>query len=103
MRRRYPTLTYCYLLYACSWLTIIPSCTFKQHDTLFRKLSSSSSGIDFVNQLTYSDSLSVLDFEYMFNGGGVALLDVNNDGLQDIFFTGNMVSCRLFLNKGNLK
>ena len=86
-----------------------PSClayqiaTFFESHPLFRKLSSSSTGIDFINQLTYSDTLTVLDFEYMFNGGGVALLDVNNDGLQDIFFTGNMVSCRLYLNKGNLK
>ena len=81
----------------------LQSCNLGQHDQLFWKLPSSSSGINFINQLTYRDSLSVLDFEYMFNGGGVALVDVNNDGLQDIFFTGNMVSCRLYLNKGNLK
>src|SRR6476469_8704248 len=61
------------------------------------------SGISFKNELTYSDSLSVLEFEYMFNGSGVALLDVNNDGLQDVMFGGNMVSSRLYLNKGNLK
>jgi len=69
---------------------------------LFKKLTSGKSGIDFINQLTYTDSLSVLEFEYMFNGGGVALIDINNDNLQDILFTGNMVSCRLYLNKGNL-
>ena len=85
---------------ACFWLIFLPAC---KPDNLFRNLEPSSSGIDFVNQLTYSDSLSVLEFEYMFNGAGVALLDVNNDGLEDIFFTGNMVSCRLYLNKGNLR
>jgi hypothetical protein len=81
----------------------LQSCNLNQSQELFHKVLPSSSGVNFINQLTYSDSLSVLDFEYMFNGGGVALLDVNNDGLEDIFFTGNMVSCRLYLNKGNLK
>lgn len=79
------------------------SCNRDKADALFLKVPAASSGIDFANQLTYSDSLSVLEFEYMFNGAGVALLDVNRDGLQDVFFTGNMVSCRLYLNKGKLK
>jgi enediyne biosynthesis protein E4 len=70
---------------------------------LFERLNPAQSGIDFTNQLTYSDSLTVLEFEYMFNGAGVALLDVNQDGLMDVFFSGNMVSGKLFLNKGNLK
>jgi hypothetical protein len=69
--------------------------------TLFEEVPVSTSGIDFVNKLTYTDSLTVLDFEYMFNGAGVAVFDINNDGLQDILFTGNMVSARLYLNKGN--
>ena len=69
----------------------------------FEELSPSASGIEFANQLIYGDTLSVLDFEYIFNGGGVAVGDINNDGLQDIFFTGNMVSSQLYLNKGNLK
>ncbi|HSB94490.1 MAG TPA: VCBS repeat-containing protein, partial [Flavitalea sp.] len=71
--------------------------------TIFEEVPVSKSGIDFVNKLTYTDSLTVLDFEYMFNGAGVAVLDINNDGLQDILFTGNMVSARLYLNKGNFK
>jgi enediyne biosynthesis protein E4 len=69
---------------------------------IFKSLNSKDTGIDFINQLTYSDSLTVLEFEYMFNGAGVALADINNDGLLDIFFAGNMVSSRLYLNKGNL-
>lgn len=75
----------------------------KNRNTLFREVSPSESGIDFNNKLTYSDSLTVLDFEYMFNGAGVALCDINNDGLQDILFTGNMVPARLYLNKGNFQ
>src|SRR5687767_8662416 len=69
---------------------------------LFKKLSPDKTSIHFINKLNYTDSVSVLEFEYMFNGGEVALIDVNNDSLQDIIFTGNMFSCRLFLNKGNL-
>ena len=61
-------------------------------DLLFNKLSPSRSGIEFTNTLQYSDSLSILEFEYMFNGSGVALIDINNDGLQDIYFGGNMAS-----------
>ena len=75
----------------------------KNHNTVFREVIPSESGVDFNNKLVYSDSLTVLDFEYMFNGAGVALCDINNDGLQDILFTGNMTPARLYLNKGNLK
>lgn len=75
----------------------------KTGEPLFRNVPSDQSGIDFNNQLTYHDSLTVLDFEYLFNGGGVALIDLDNDGLQDVYFTGNMVSSRMYLNKGNLK
>ena len=57
----------------------------KKSNTLFQEVAASKSGIEFVNQLTYSDSLTVLDFEYMFNGAGVAVIDINNDGLQDVF------------------
>jgi enediyne biosynthesis protein E4 len=79
------------------------SCNNHHNDTLFRKLSPSQTNIRFTNQLNYGDSISVLEFEYMFNGGGVALIDINNDSLQDIIFTGNMVSNRLYLNKGNME
>ncbi|HEX8037996.1 MAG TPA: VCBS repeat-containing protein, partial [Chryseosolibacter sp.] len=72
-------------------------------EKLFQALPSEKTGITFSNTFTYSDTLSVLDFEYMYNGGGVAVGDINNDGLQDIYFTGNMVSSRLYLNKGNLR
>jgi hypothetical protein len=72
-------------------------------DKMFRSLSKDKTGINFENKLNYNDSLSVLDFEYMFNGAGVALLDVNKDGLTDVLFTGNNVSAALYLNKGNMR
>ena len=70
---------------------------------LFTKLDPRKSGIQFSNNLVYNDSLTVLEFEYMFNGAGVAFLDINNDSLQDVILSGNMVPCKLFLNKGNLE
>jgi enediyne biosynthesis protein E4 len=84
-------------------ILLFTHCKAKEKNALFKKLDATQTGIDFKNQLQYSDSLTVLEFEYMFNGAGVAVIDVNNDGLQDILFTGNMVSCKLYLNKGNLK
>lgn len=70
---------------------------------MYEALSPEQTGISFANNLVYSDSLSVLDFEYLFNGGGVAVGDIDNDGLQDLYFTGNMTSGKLYLNKGNWK
>ncbi len=61
-----------------------------------------ASGIDFKNTITETDELNVLNFEYMYNGGGVAIGDINNDGLADIYFTGNQVKNKLYLNKGNM-
>ncbi len=70
---------------------------------LFKNPPAEETGIDFVNTITESDDLNILDYLYFYNGGGVALGDINNDGLTDIFFTGNQVKNRLYLNKGNLK
>ena len=70
---------------------------------LFRYVEPSRSGVDFENTITESDSFNILDYEYVYNGGGVAVADFNNDGKVDIFFTGNMVSNRLYLNTGDLK
>lgn len=71
-------------------------------DSLFKLLDPSVTGIDFENKLNYTDELNVYTFRNFYNGGGVALGDFNNDGLQDIFFAGNLVSNKLFLNKGKL-
>lgn len=71
--------------------------------TLFRKIEKSASGIDFVNAVLENDSVNVLDVENIYNGGGVAIADFNNDGMQDIYYIGNMSSNKLYLNKGNFK
>lgn len=78
------------------------SCT-QAPDTLFRLVPPESSGIDFINVVEEKDTINILTVQYMYHGGGVAIGDVNNDGLQDIFFSGNMVRNRLYLNRGHLK
>lgn len=70
---------------------------------LFESLPSEYTGIDFSNNLSEGPNTNVLMYEYFYNGGGVAIGDLNGDGLEDIYFTGNMVSNKLYLNKGNLK
>lgn len=74
-----------------------------RNPTLFELLDQKETNIDFENTLSSSDSINILDFEYMFNGGGVGIGDINNDGLQDIYLTGNQVSGKLYKNLGNLK
>ena len=71
-------------------------------DKLFTSLSKSKTGINFRNILQESEDLNVLNYMYFYNGGGIAVGDVNNDGLTDVLFTGNMVKNRLFLNKGEM-
>lgn len=75
----------------------------RKSDVLFSPVSSAHSGIHFNNLITESDSVNQLDVENVYNGGGVGIGDFNRDGLPDIFFTGNMVSCKLYLNNGNFK
>ncbi len=75
----------------------------KSRETLFTELAAKYSGITFTNRITENDSINILDNEYIYNGGGVGIADFNNDGLQDIYFTGNMVSNSLYLNKGNMR
>src|SRR5205814_4715613 len=70
---------------------------------LFRLLSQAQTGVTFANTITTSDSVNVQTNVYLYNGAGVAVGDIDNDGLPDIFFAGNMVSSRLYLNKGNMR
>ncbi|MCL6217289.1 VCBS repeat-containing protein [Zunongwangia pacifica] len=70
---------------------------------LFKELDAEITNLDFTNTLTATDSLNILDYLYYYNGGGIAIGDINNDSLPDIFLTGNQVSNKLFLNKGNLQ
>jgi enediyne biosynthesis protein E4 len=70
-------------------------------DALFRKLSKTETGIDFVNELITSEDFDVFRYRNFYNGGGVGIGDINNDGLSDIYLTSNMGKNRLYLNKGN--
>src|SRR5216110_1692179 len=70
---------------------------------LFRLLTPDQTGVRFANTITTTDSENVQTDVYVYNGAGVAIGDIDNDGLPDIFFTGNMVSSRLYLNKGNMR
>jgi len=75
----------------------------KNSDTIFRQLHAKTTGIDFINTLTENDSLNYFTYSYLYMGGGISAGDINNDGLTDLFFTGNMVDNKLYLNKGGLK
>ena len=75
----------------------------KTTSKVFNRLDSQHSGVNFSNTLTETDSLNYLTYAYMYMGGGVSVGDINNDGLHDLFFTGNMVENKLYLNKGDLK
>ena len=70
---------------------------------VFENVSSDVSGIEFSNDLNYTESLNPYTYKNFFNGGGVGIGDINNDGLADIFFCGNMVSNKLYLNKESFK
>jgi len=70
---------------------------------MFEKVSSSESGVTFNNLVAENDSINPLDKLNIYNGGGVGIGDFNNDGLQDIYFIGNQVHNRLYLNRGNMK
>jgi hypothetical protein len=69
----------------------------------FELLSSEQTGVDFNNTIKETSSFNHFYFGHIYNGSGVAIGDINNDGLQDIFFAGNQVTDRLFLNKGSFK
>jgi len=72
-------------------------------DRLFKLLSPDETGVTFANTITTDDSVNVQSDVYVYNGAGVAVGDIDNDGLPDIFFSGNMVSSRLYLNKGHMR
>lgn len=69
----------------------------------FELLNKDKTGIDFINRIKETDSLNQINFMQIFNGAGVGIGDVNNDGLADIYFCGNQVNDRLYLNKGNFE
>jgi hypothetical protein len=70
---------------------------------LFEKMLPGETGIDFSNRITVDPDFNVMNYEYIYNGGGTAVGDFNNDGLQDLFFTGNMVNNAMYLNQGDFR
>ena len=91
-----------YVLSIFSLIITFNSCDTRTN-TLFQIVPSSVSGIEFNNKITETDSFNILTSEYIFNGGGVAVGDFNNDGKPDLFFSGNQVSNKLYLNQGDFK
>jgi len=79
------------------------SVTSKETPKLFELLSPETTGIDFINQIENQKNFNIFKYRNFYNGGGVAIGDINNDGLADIYMTGNMAPNKLYLNKGNLK
>ncbi len=79
------------------------SASCNSHKPHFEQIRSSHSGIYFINRIIENDSVNQLDNGNIYNGGGVGISDLNNDGLADIIFTGNMVPCRLYINRGNFR
>ena len=84
------------LFYNCSKKAVVTT-------KIFERLDAHHSGITFNNKLTETDTINYFTYPYIYMGGGVATGDLNNDGLPELFFTGNMVKNRLYLNSGNLK
>jgi enediyne biosynthesis protein E4 len=91
----------CFLI-SCIYL-LFQSCSNKLPTKLFTELSATETGINFRNLIREDNpDFNIALYSYFYNGSGVAIGDINNDGLPDICFTGNMVKNRLFLNKGNM-
>src|SRR5690349_1514326 len=82
---------------------LLVSCRHGKEKHLFQSLTPEQSGIHFSNTIKEDDSTRSFIDEFGCMGGGVGIGDFNNDGLKDIFFTGNQTSCRLYINKGNNK
>jgi len=79
------------------------ACSRQEREPLFTEQVAERSGIDFQNTVIQDNENNVLNYPYYFNGGGVAVGDINNDGLADIYFSGNIVPNRLYINEGNFK
>src|SRR6187402_2068990 len=81
---------------------IAVGCNQRQPVKLFQKLSTGETGIEFINSITESKEHNVFTYQYYYNGNGVAVGDVNADGLTDVFITGNQTPSKLFINEGGL-
>ena len=77
------------------------SCKTKSTDTLFEKMD--QTGINFTNKVTDEKDNNIFKYRNFYNGAGVGIGDINNDGLADVFFTANQGANKLYLNKGDFK
>jgi hypothetical protein len=91
----------CFFLFLACLVTLFISCN--RNKPLFVQVSAERSGIDFANTIIEHDSINPIDLTNIYNGGGIGIGDFNKDGLPDIYFTGNQVSNKLYINKGNFK
>ena len=91
-------LTCLLMIWACE-----PSENSHSSNLLFQTIPSEHSGIDFQNEVQYTEEFNVYTYRNFYNGGGVGIGDVNNDGLPDLYFCGNQVDNKLYLNKGNFQ
>ena len=85
---------------------LILSCetkTTEQTPIHFNSLDPKATGVDFVNTLTPTGDMNIIEYLYYFNGGGVGIIDIDNDGFDDLFFTGNQTPDKLYRNLGNMK
>lgn len=73
----------------------------RQPDTLFTRMEPSHTGVRFANTIQHTEQLNIFNYRNFYNGGGVGIADINNDGLPDVYLTSNMGSNKLYLNKGN--
>src|SRR5258706_14717632 len=80
---------------------LINSC--KSKSPLFKMISPEYSGVHFNNEIIENDSVNPMEMNNIYNGGGVGIGDFNRDGKPDIYFTGNLVSNKLYLNRGDFK
>ena len=84
-------------------LVLIGACRRPSEPPVFKLLTPGETGVSFANTVTAGDSVNVTTDVYLYNGAGVGVGDIDNDGLPDIFFAGNMVTSRLYLNKGRMR
>ena len=98
------------LLAALLFIVLLSACSNNKNkpaenkpDPLFTLLPPSQTHIDFINKIEEGPATNVMMYEYFYNGGGVAIGDVNNDGLEDIYFSSNMQSNKLYLNRGDMQ
>ena len=71
--------------------------------TMFQMKDAEETGVTFTNQLTDTDTFNIIDYLYYYNGGGLAVGDINNDGLEDLYFSANMENNKLYLNRGGMQ